>query len=58
MCHLRYELGFYMPEDDILHSQHCGNLKSYMLWGVRTLQVHQAKTSCSMITHLEHVNGA
>jgi hypothetical protein len=25
----KYELGFYIPEDDILHSHRCGNLKSY-----------------------------
>jgi hypothetical protein len=26
---VRYELGFYIPEDDILHSHRRGNLKSY-----------------------------
>jgi hypothetical protein len=31
MCfHVRYELGFYIPEDDILHSHQGENLKSYM----------------------------
>jgi hypothetical protein len=25
-----YELGFYIPEDDILHSHRRGNLKSYI----------------------------
>jgi hypothetical protein len=29
--HVRYELGFYIPEDDILHSQRRENLKSYFL---------------------------
>jgi hypothetical protein len=27
---LRYELGLYMPEDDILHSDRRENLKSYI----------------------------
>jgi hypothetical protein len=27
---VRYELGFYIPEDDILHSQSRENLKSYI----------------------------
>jgi hypothetical protein len=26
---VKYELGFYIPEDDILHSHHRENLKSY-----------------------------
>jgi hypothetical protein len=26
---VKYELGFYIPEDDILHSQSRENLKSY-----------------------------
>jgi hypothetical protein len=26
---VRYELGFYIPEDAILHSHRCENLKSY-----------------------------
>jgi hypothetical protein len=27
---LKYELGLYIPEDDILHSHHRENLKSYI----------------------------
>jgi hypothetical protein len=27
---MNYELGFYIPEDGILHSHRCENLKSYM----------------------------
>jgi hypothetical protein len=27
---VRYELGFYIPEDDILHSHGSENLKSYI----------------------------
>jgi hypothetical protein len=29
MSHVRYELGFYIPEDDILHSHCRENLNSY-----------------------------
>jgi hypothetical protein len=28
---VKYELGFYIPEDDILHSDRRENLKSYYL---------------------------
>jgi hypothetical protein len=44
---MRYELGFYISEDGILHSQHCENLKSYFVlfvcrlgrtpWQIRTV---------------------
>jgi hypothetical protein len=27
---VKYELGFYIPEDDILHSHRYDNIKSYM----------------------------
>jgi hypothetical protein len=30
MYPVRYELGFYIPEDDILHSHRRENLKSYI----------------------------
>jgi hypothetical protein len=30
MSPLRYELGFYIPEDDILHSHCRENVKSYI----------------------------
>jgi hypothetical protein len=29
MFAVKYELGFYIPEDDILHSHRRDNLKSY-----------------------------
>jgi hypothetical protein len=32
---VKYELGFYIPEDDILHSHHRENLKSYIMKLVR-----------------------
>jgi hypothetical protein len=28
---VKYEMGLYIPEDDILHSHHRGNLKPYIL---------------------------
>jgi hypothetical protein len=28
---VKYELGFYIPEDDILHSHRRENLKSYLV---------------------------
>jgi hypothetical protein len=31
MFSVRYELGFYIPEDDIPHSHCCENLKSYIV---------------------------
>jgi hypothetical protein len=30
VCSVRYELGFYIPEDDIPHSDFRGNLKPYV----------------------------
>jgi hypothetical protein len=30
MSPVKYELGFYIPEDAILHSPHSKNLKSYI----------------------------
>jgi hypothetical protein len=38
MSPVRYELGFYISEDDILHSHRRGNLKSYL-----ALYPYQAK---------------
>jgi hypothetical protein len=35
---VKYELGFYIPEDDILHSHRRENLKSYMALTGWTLQ--------------------
>jgi hypothetical protein len=31
VSHMKYELGRYIPEDDILHSDRRENLKSYIL---------------------------
>jgi hypothetical protein len=41
---VKYELGFYIPEDDILHSHRRGNLKSYTL------------SLCSTLTVRDHVS--
>jgi hypothetical protein len=51
---VRYEVGFYIPEDDVLHSHSCENLKcdifshlsTCIAIGVLALQVlsHAAKT--------------
>jgi hypothetical protein len=35
---VRYELGFYIPEDGILHSHRSGNFKSYIALTGWTLQ--------------------
>jgi hypothetical protein len=35
---VRYKLGFYIPEDDILHSHSRENLKSYIALSSWTLQ--------------------
>jgi hypothetical protein len=37
MSPMRYELGFYIPEDGILHSNRRENMKSYMVLTVWTL---------------------
>jgi hypothetical protein len=36
---MKYELGFHIPEDDILHSHHRENLKSYMLRYICIIQM-------------------
>jgi hypothetical protein len=30
MSHVKYELGFYIPKDDILHTDRRDNLRSYV----------------------------
>jgi hypothetical protein len=35
---VKYELGFYIPEDDILRSHRCGNLESYIIQRLRDLE--------------------
>jgi hypothetical protein len=37
MSPVKYELGFYIPEDDILHSHSRENVKSYIALTGRTL---------------------
>jgi hypothetical protein len=31
VSHVKYELGVYIPDDDILHSQRRENFKSYLI---------------------------
>jgi hypothetical protein len=38
---VKYELGFYIPEDDILHSHSRENLKSYITDGCFGYSVNQ-----------------
>jgi hypothetical protein len=38
---VKYELGFYIPEDDILHSHRRENLKSYIALTGCTLQQYR-----------------
>jgi hypothetical protein len=35
---VKYELGFYIPEDDILHSHSRGNLRSYKIPFLRSVR--------------------
>jgi hypothetical protein len=45
---VRYELGFYIPEDDILHSHRCENLSSYIYflgWGFRAVRRQTTRSS-------------
>jgi hypothetical protein len=37
---VRYELGFYIPEDDILHSDRREKLKSYLMFWVIVMCGH------------------
>jgi hypothetical protein len=41
MSPVKYELGFYIPEDDILHSHSRENLKSYIALSGWTLAEKQ-----------------
>jgi hypothetical protein len=42
MSSVKYELGFYIPEDDILHSHRRENLKSY-----RDISVPHSVQTCA-----------
>jgi hypothetical protein len=45
---MRYELGFYIPEDDILHSRRRENLKSYNLQEfVRLIKIPLMVSKCN-----------
>jgi hypothetical protein len=46
---VKYELGFYIPEDDILHSHRRENLKSYVLFSRFFLLQQIPDTRCEVI---------
>jgi hypothetical protein len=45
---VKYELGVYIPEDDILHSHRCENLKSYMVLICLVVYLHHINMSYSV----------
>jgi hypothetical protein len=49
---VKYEIGFYMPEDDILHSYRCENLKSYMLHILIVILISLIHTLRSIIKNI------
>jgi hypothetical protein len=49
MSPVKYELGFYIPEDDILYSHRRENLKPYMLLGYLTTLFCVPNISCHLI---------
>jgi hypothetical protein len=46
---VRYELGFYIPEDDSLHSHRRENLKSYMKWTYPKIPPPPVAVFCSLV---------
>jgi hypothetical protein len=58
---VRYELGFYIPEDDILHGDRRGNLKlcsgdvMFLLSGTNWVFISQ-KTTFFIVTAVETSN--
>jgi hypothetical protein len=44
---VKYELGFYIPEDDILHSHCRENLKCYIVLGCSPVQLHNLEVAGS-----------
>jgi hypothetical protein len=54
---VKYELGFYIPEDTILHSHRRENLKSYILLHARKrlrLRIESVKKSSSVTYILKY----
>jgi hypothetical protein len=49
MSPVKYELGFYISEDDILHSHRRGNLKSFIL-DVASVPLHVREDVNSFMT--------
>jgi hypothetical protein len=48
---VRYEIGFYIPEDDILHSHCRDNVKYYTaaVWAERQAVNHHAEASIALL---------
>jgi hypothetical protein len=49
---VKYELGFYIPEDDILHGHCRQNLKSCIVY----LAIHRILVVILMLTVIKHKN--
>jgi hypothetical protein len=50
---VRYELGFYIPEDDILHSHRGENLKSYTFAAyVESLRASRSRCHVDTLVHV------
>jgi hypothetical protein len=54
---VKYELGFYIPEDDILHSHCCENLKSYIIVPLRSdfaIELRRTMDNPKVVCFLDH----
>jgi hypothetical protein len=51
MCFVCHELGFYIPEDDSLHSHRCENLKSHKI----LCYLHISLEIIFQLVYLEHM---
>jgi hypothetical protein len=55
VCPVKYELGFYIPEDDILHIHRRENLKSHIVSEDNALSFHNRfQSSISAQLNNEH----
>jgi hypothetical protein len=56
---VKYELGFYIPEDDILHSHRRENLKSYLnrplISGLQTETITLSSSSSSVSHEVKRI---
>jgi hypothetical protein len=56
MFSVKYKLGFYIPEDDILHSHRSENLRSYTLGSVCTSRLGTKADICYSTKYLLSVH--